>query len=147
MESLIRLMTVCVLVLFAHGDGDHCRTLFDDYNTDHQSGLNRAEFKSIFIPTFDNEFPADGRLSRDEVVTGWHSGHCDIQDTRDGLLIFLETDVDRDLFVTDTDLNQIFDEFDSDSNGNISPTEFARAWDARYGRHTLHSVDHHYHHD
>jgi hypothetical protein len=64
-------------------------------------------------------FPADGRLSRDEVVNGWRSGHCDMQDTHDGLLIFMETDVDRDLFVTDADLNQIFHEFDSSKKWRI----------------------------
>ena len=56
---------------------------------------------------------ADGRLSRDEVVSGWKSGHCDFRDPADGLLIFLESDLDRDFFVTDADLDQLFNKFDS----------------------------------
>lgn len=47
------------------------------------------------------------------MVSGWKSGHCDIQDRDDGLLIFLESDLDRDFFVTDADLDQLFNKFDS----------------------------------
>lgn len=51
------------------------------------------------------------------MVNGWRTGHCDFQDRNDGLLIFMETDVDRDMVVTDTDLNTIFQEFDHGENG------------------------------
>lgn len=56
-------------------------------------------------------------MSRDEMINGWRTGHCDIQDRTAGLLIFMESDVDRDMVVTGTDLNNIFQEFDHGENG------------------------------
>lgn len=61
---------------------------------------------------------ADGQVSRDEMINGWRTGHCDIQDRTAGLLIFMESDVDRDMVVTGTDLNNIFQEFDHGENGS-----------------------------
>lgn len=51
------------------------------------------------------------------MINGWRTGHCDIQDRTAGLLIFMESDVDRDMVVTGTDLNNIFQEFDHGENG------------------------------
>nr|XP_022345309.1 uncharacterized protein LOC111137899 [Crassostrea virginica] len=137
-----------ILVLFVQDvrSASHCTPLFDEYRNGDYLGLTKTVFKSIFIPTFDTEFPADGRLSRDEVVSGWKSGHCDFRDPADGLLIFLESDLDRDFFVTDVDLDQLFNKFDSDHSGHISMREFLNGWSTRYGRHTLHSVDMYLHH-
>ncbi|XP_061188891.1 uncharacterized protein LOC133197067 [Saccostrea echinata] len=147
MGQTFRLLSILLLIhcVFGDDDGDkHCPALFDQYDADHQHGLDKAEFKNIFLPTFDTEFPADGQLSRDEVVNGWRNGYCDFRDTRDGLLIFLETDVDRDMFVTETDLDHIFAGFDKDHNGYVSPNEFRDGWNARYGRDTLNSIVHHH---
>ncbi|XP_011437892.2 uncharacterized protein [Magallana gigas] len=135
----------CVLILSALGvrSDHHCPALFDVYDRDHRDGLSFDEFKGIFIPTFDTEFPADGQVSRDEMINGWRTGHCDIQDRTAGLLIFMESDVDRDMVVTGTDLNNIFQEFDHDRNQHLSASEFRSGWSNRYGRHSLHSVAHH----
>lgn len=59
------------------------------------------------------------------MINGWKTGHCDIQDRTAGLLIFMESDVDRDMVVTGTDLNNIFQEFDHGENGS---SDFCLNW-------------------
>lgn len=51
--SLFRLILSALGVRSDH----HCPALFDVYDRDHRDGLSFDEFKGIFIPTFDTEFP------------------------------------------------------------------------------------------
>ena len=54
----------CRLVLFVQDvrSGSHCTPLFDEYRNGDYLGLTKTVFKSIFIPTFDTEFPGIGEV-------------------------------------------------------------------------------------